>query len=169
MQGEDAREQQVRGDYYALVAALYEQAFFGQIADWCEAHGLLLTGHTEEDLMRHPRRQGDYFRTMRHLQLPGADCHDYRYRFPREISIHEPKYAVSVASAYEKPRAMSEAMGGAGWGCSLQEYKRGDQRAGRGGHQPVHPPRILQRVRAPGLAGGLAREPLLPEPVLEIF
>ena len=133
MQGGGARAETVRGDYYALVAALYEQAFFRQIADWCKEHSLLLTGHTEEDLLRHPRRQGDYFRTMRHLQVPGADCHDYRYRFPREISIHEPKYAVSVARAYEKPRAMSEAMGGAGWGCSLQEYKRGVNALGAAG------------------------------------
>ncbi|MFH1512852.1 MAG: glycosyl hydrolase, partial [Bacillota bacterium] len=125
MQGEDMEAQRVRADYYSLLAALYEKAFFQQIADWCARHNLLLTGHTEEELKHHPRRQGDYFRTMRNLQLPGADCHDYRYRFPREISVHEPKFAVSVARAYLKPRAMSEAMGGAGWGCSLQEYKRG--------------------------------------------
>ena len=125
VQGEDAAAQAVRRDYYNLLATLYEKAFFQQIGDWCTAHSLLLTGHTEEELAHHPRRQGHYFRTMRHLHLPGADCHDYRYRFPREISVHEPKYAVSVARAYGKPRAMSEAMGGAGWGCSLQEYRRG--------------------------------------------
>lgn len=125
MRGDDDGSRQVRADYYALLAALYERAFFRQIADWCAQHGLKLTGHTEEDLIRHPRRQGDYFRTMRRLHVPGADCHDYRYRFPREISVHEPKFAVSVARLYGKPRAMSEAMGGAGWGCSLQEYKRG--------------------------------------------
>ncbi len=125
VQGEDEAAQAVRRDYFNLIARLYEQAFFQQIGDWCMAHGLLLTGHTEEELLHHPRRQGNYFRTMRHLHLPGADCHDYRYRFPREISVHEPKYAVSVARAYGKPRAMSEAMGGAGWSCSLQTYKRG--------------------------------------------
>ncbi|HPF87268.1 MAG TPA: glycosyl hydrolase [Candidatus Limiplasma sp.] len=125
MQGEDEHALRVRRDYYNLLAALYEHAFFRQIGDWCARHRLLLTGHTEEELLYHPRRQGNYFRTMRHLHIPGADCHDYRYRFPREISVHEPKYAVSVARAYGKPRAMSEAMGGAGWGCTLGEYRRG--------------------------------------------
>ncbi len=125
MLGKDAQAQAVRRDYCRLLASLYETAFFRQIADWCAEHSLRLTGHTEEELKNHPRRQGDYFRTMRHLHVPGADCHDYRYRFPREISVHEPKFAVSVARAYGKPRAMSEAMGGAGWGCSLGEYKRG--------------------------------------------
>lgn len=115
----------VREHYYQTVSFLYEHAFFKQIADWCKVHGLDLTGHTEEDVAGHPRRQGNYFQTMRHLQLPGADCHDYRYRLPRKISFHESKLSVSVARAYGKKRAMSEAMGGAGWGCSLQEYRRG--------------------------------------------
>ena len=123
----------IRTEYYAALAAMYEKAFFKQIADWCTENRLQLTGHTEEDLLHHPRRQGDYFRTMRNLHIPGADCHDYRYRFPREISMHEPKYAVSVARLYGKPRAMSEAMGGAGWGCTLQEYKRGINALGAAG------------------------------------
>ncbi len=115
----------LRLDYYRVVASMYEEAFFKQIANWCKTNNLMLTGHTEEELANHPRRQGDYFRTMRHLQIPGADCHDYRYSMPRKISIQEPKYSVSVARAYGQKRALSEALGGAGWGCSLQEYRRG--------------------------------------------
>ncbi|MDR0554283.1 MAG: hypothetical protein LBG76_05745 [Treponema sp.] len=115
----------VRGDYYRVIAELYEEAFFRQIGDWCEENRLMLTGHTEEYLAGHPARQGNYFNTIRRLHIPGADCHDYRYRFPRKISCVEPKYSVSAARAYGKERAMSEAMGGAGWGCSLQQFKRG--------------------------------------------
>lgn len=125
MLGEGGAARKVRVDYYTTLARMYEEAFFQQISQWCAENHLQMTGHTEEELAGHPTRQGDYFATMRHLQIPGADCHDYRYRLPREITLHEPKYAVSVARAYGKPRAMSEAMGGAGWGCSLQEYKRG--------------------------------------------
>lgn len=125
LEGEEERAQQVRRDYYTVVTALYEEAFFVQISQWCQEHRLQLTGHTEEELSGHPRRQGHYFKTTRHLQIPGADNHDYRYRFPRKITFREPKYAVSVARAYNRERAMSEAMGGAGWGCSLQELKRG--------------------------------------------
>ncbi len=118
-------ERQVRKDYYSLLAFLYEEAFFKPISKWCEAHHLSLTGHTEENLNGHPVRQGNYFDTMRHLHIPGADCHDYRYRLPRKITYWEPKYSVSVARAYNRKRCLSEAMGGAGWGCSLQEFKRG--------------------------------------------
>ncbi|MBN1777960.1 MAG: hypothetical protein JW811_07540 [Clostridiales bacterium] len=133
MEGDGEQARKVRGDYYDLLADLYEKAFFRQIADWCAENKLRLTGHTEEDLAHHPRRQGDYFRTIRRLHIPGADCHDYRYRYPRGIAMHEPKYAVSVARLYDKPRAMSEAMGGAGWGCTLQEYKRGVNALGAAG------------------------------------
>jgi len=124
------REREVRQDFYKTVAELYEEAFFSQIGDWCEENGLKLTGHTEEDLLMHPSRQGNYFNTVRNLQIPGADCHDYRYRFPRKITYREPKLAVSVSRAYGKERAMSEAFGGAGWACTLQEFKRGVNTAG---------------------------------------
>lgn len=125
LQEGSSREDKVREDYFETAAHMYETAFFKQTGDWCREHHLMLTGHTEEYLSMHSWRQGDYFRTMRHLQIPEADCHDYRYRLPRKISFHEPKYSVSVARAYGRERAMSEAMGGAGWGCSLQEYRRG--------------------------------------------
>ncbi|HHV97851.1 MAG TPA: hypothetical protein GXX37_15570 [Clostridiaceae bacterium] len=125
LEGEDDHARKVRRDYYRVISELYEEAFFKQISEWCTENNLMLTGHTEEYLQSHPRRQGNFFNTMRHLHIPGADNHDYRYRFPRKITFCEPKYAVSVARAYNRERCMSEAMGGAGWGCSLQEFKRG--------------------------------------------
>ena len=123
--GVSERDKQVRKDYFSLVTAMYEEAFFRQISDWCGKYGLKLTGHTEEFLWEHPRRQGDYFKTMRHLMVPGSDCHDYRYRYPRRITYCEPKYSVSVARIYGKERAMSEALGGAGWNCTMEEFKKG--------------------------------------------
>lgn len=125
LEGDSLADQQVRADYYALLGTLYETAFFKQISDWCRENNLQLTGHTEEFLWEHPRRQGDYFKTMRHLMIPGSDCHDYRYRYPRRITYCEPKYSVSVARAYGKKRVLTEAMGGAGWNCSLEEFKKG--------------------------------------------
>lgn len=118
-------ERKIRNDYYSVVAQLYEETFFVQISDWCRENNLDLTGHIEEHFALHPARQGQFFNNMRHLDIPGADCHDYRYRFPRKITYREPKFSVSTARLYGKKRAMSEALGGAGWGCSLQQFKRG--------------------------------------------
>lgn len=125
VEGGTDKDEKARLDYFDVITRMYEDAFFVQISEWCENNHLMLTGHTEEFLWEHPRRQGDYFQTMRHLAVPGSDNHDYRYRFPRKITYCEPKYSISTARAYGKERCMSEAMGGAGWGCSLQEFKRG--------------------------------------------
>jgi len=125
LDGDRGRAEPARADYFETITELYERAFFRQISRWCEDNGLMLTGHTEEHLALHPARQGNYFRTMRHLHIPGADCHDYRYRYPRRITHVESKLAVSVGRNYSRTRIMSEAMGGAGWACTLQEFKRG--------------------------------------------
>lgn len=42
--GSDDRDKQVRRDYYSLITAMYEEAFFKQISDWCRRYGLQLTG-----------------------------------------------------------------------------------------------------------------------------
>ena len=100
--GVSERDKQVRKDYFSLVTAMYEEAFFRQISDWCGKYGLKLTGHTEEFLWEHPRRQGDYFKTMRHLMVPGSDCHDYRYRYPRRITYCEPSILCPCPEYMEK-------------------------------------------------------------------
>ncbi|MBQ9737071.1 MAG: hypothetical protein IJV86_01545 [Clostridia bacterium] len=120
-----AEAKKIRRDYYGTIAKLYEDSFFKQISDWCKENNLLLTGHIEEFIETHPGRQGQFFNNMRHLSIPGVDCHDYRYRFPRKITYREPKFSVSTSRAYGIQRSMSEALGGAGWGCSLQQFKRG--------------------------------------------
>ena len=75
----------VRCDFYDTVAVLYEEAWFAQISAWCRRHGLEWTGHTEEHVASHPARQGDYFRSLRHLTIPGTDHHGFRYTRPRTV------------------------------------------------------------------------------------
>lgn len=114
----------VRCDYYDVYTTLYEEAWFKQTADWCAAHGLLYTGHTIED----PRgylSQGDYFRTIRHLQIPLTDNEDFRYTWPRTVGAWKPKQIASVAHLYGQPQAGVEAMGGAGWSFTLDLARYG--------------------------------------------
>ena len=115
----------VRCDFYDTVAALYEEAWFKQISAWCERHRLLWAGHTEEHVAHHAARQGDYFRTMRHVTVPGTDIHSYRYARPRTIQAAEVKSAVSIAAMLNRERVMAEAFGGAGWGVTLDDVKHG--------------------------------------------
>lgn len=114
----------VRCDYHDVYSRIYEDAWFVQIADWCEAHDLMLTGHTVEELGAYTT-QGSYFRTMRHLQIPGTDNEDFRYRYPRRIGAWKPKQIASVSRLYDRPMAAVEAMGGAGWQFTLQSARYG--------------------------------------------
>lgn len=114
----------IRCDYYDVYTTLYEEAWFEQIADWCTAHNLMLSGHTVEELNRYIT-QGDYMRTQRHLQIPTTDNEDFRYTWPRTIGAWKPKQLASVAQLYQRPRAAVEAMGGAGWSFTLDSGRYG--------------------------------------------
>ena len=114
----------LRCDYYDVYTTLYEDAWFRQTAEWCAANKLEWTGHTEEGLNAY-RNEGDYIRTIRHLQIPGTDNEDFRYSWPRVIDPWKPRQIASVAHVYGKPRAAVEAMGGAGWSFTLDSARYG--------------------------------------------
>jgi hypothetical protein len=113
-----------RCDYYDVFTKLYEDAWFRQISQWCARHNLDWTGHTNEGLSN-IKDQGDYFRTMRHLQISGTDNEDFRYTFPRVVGSWKPKQIASVAHLYGRKRVMVEALGGAGWPITLDEARHG--------------------------------------------
>ena len=115
----------VRCDFYEVVAALYTESWFDQIAGWCEERGYAWMGHTEEHLAAHPARQGDYFHTMRRVPLPASDVHGFRNARPRTVQPAEIKPAVSVAALTERPRVAARAFGGAGWSVTLDDVRRG--------------------------------------------
>ena len=115
----------VRCDFYETVSALYEEAWFEQISTWCKRRGLEWTGYTEEHVAAHPARQGDYFRTVRHLSIPGTDHHGFRLDRPRTVQPAEVKPAVSIAAMKGVGRSLAEAFGGAGWGVTPDELRYG--------------------------------------------
>ena len=104
----------VRVDFFETFTALYEEAWFKQLGEWCAEHNIALTGHTVEDLNRYIT-QGDYMQTMRHLQIPLTDNEDFRYTWPRTIGAWKPKQIASVGHLYGQSRVGAEALGGAGW------------------------------------------------------
>ena len=115
----------VRCDFYETVSALYEEAWFEQISSWCKRRGLEWTGYTEEHVAAHPARQGNYFRTIRHLSIPGTDHHGFRLDRPRTVQAAEVKSAVSVAALNGVDRSLAEAFGGAGWGVTPDQLRHG--------------------------------------------
>jgi alpha-L-rhamnosidase len=83
----------VRFDYLELVSDLYADCFFARIREWCDARGLILTGHVfEESMQLLTDHVGDMFKVQRAMTLPGVDSLFDWGQSPRHL-----KEAASVA------------------------------------------------------------------------
>lgn len=65
----------VRVKFYELVGKLVANAYSGQIAAWCEAHGGGFSGHyvREESICQHVLQYGSYVRVVSAATYPGID------------------------------------------------------------------------------------------------
>lgn len=112
------RTPKVRCDYWDVVTRLFVKSFMGQIADWCDAHGIALTGHTHEDSNLWPIC-GNLFRTLRAQQWVGLDS---LFGYKPYSSL---KPAVSVAHVAGKEMVVCEALGLlGGWECTPAAMKK---------------------------------------------
>jgi hypothetical protein len=110
----------VRADYWRTVAELFEEAFTGQLAHWCEAHGVALTGHLliEESLLAMQRFCANPFTVLRPMQVTGVDRIDEQ---DRKISE---KLAASIGHANGRKRILSETFALIGWKLAPPYMKR---------------------------------------------
>ena len=119
----------VKADYWDVWSGLFRETFFGVQADWCARNNveyLVHLNHEEtglrldwpEDLIRN---EGDFFRAMRHVQVPGID--NLSQLVPG--AVHQPdgtwnennnfpKLASSAAHLFGRPKVWTEAAGGPG-------------------------------------------------------
>lgn len=72
-----------RADYHRAVQARLEETYYRPLHDWCEAHGVALTGHPE---------RSDQIGVLRHFQMPGQDL-VWRYVEPGKPSALEGEHA----------------------------------------------------------------------------
>ncbi|MBN1875311.1 MAG: hypothetical protein JXA33_13870 [Anaerolineae bacterium] len=65
----------IRQDYYDVLTTRYAGAFYGQVLDWCQSHGIASSGHIllEENLCDHVAFHGSLFAALRKMDLPGID------------------------------------------------------------------------------------------------
>ena len=105
-------ERRVKADYWDVWSALFRDAFFQPQADWCARHNMEYLVHLnhEEAMMQLVRSEGDFFRAMRPVQMPGIDT-IWNQIWPDKIADF-PKYASSVAHLYGRPRAFTESFAG---------------------------------------------------------
>ena len=92
--------------YYDLLGERFAASYTGQLADWCEKHGILCTGHMLSDghTVNGIEANGDIFKPLMEMQLPGID--DITTDFNGNEAI---LYSVASALRYNgKKHLMSE-------------------------------------------------------------
>ncbi len=109
----------VRQDYYRVFTQMYNENFFKQLHDFCDADGLQSIGHLhmEEHLYDTVQQEGSFLADMRYLHVPGID------RINRERPRITEKLCASAMHMYGRKRCFSESLGCFGWGLTLQEMK----------------------------------------------
>ncbi|MCX6901866.1 MAG: glycosyl hydrolase [Verrucomicrobia bacterium] len=116
-------DRRIRADYWDVWSDLYRDNFFKPQADWCARHGLEFEMHIcgEEDMKTLVALNGDYFKCMRPVQVPGVDA-IWRQIWPDKIADYA-KLASSVAHVWGRPRAFSEGYAVYGRGLSVEQAK----------------------------------------------
>lgn len=91
-----------RCEYYNCLTDRFGEAYWRQITQWCEEHGLIHTGHVggEDNLPDH-KSFGHFFRTAGQLHAPGVDA-IWRQIFPGQANFAFPRLAASAAKRKEK-------------------------------------------------------------------
>ncbi len=105
------RTPKVRLDYNDVVVALSEEGFFKPVFDWHQQRGMIM-GCDHGGRGRNVVEFGDYFRTQRWNQGPGADQPGLGK------NLIKAKVAASIAHLYERPRVWLEGYYGSGWGTT---------------------------------------------------
>ncbi|MDR1439388.1 MAG: hypothetical protein LBJ10_05075, partial [Clostridiales bacterium] len=125
----DGKPSLIRYRYHDHIAERFASAFADQCGEWCERHGLMLTGHMMEEptLESQTAALGEAMRSYRSFQLPGIDM----LRDAREFTTA--KQAQSAARQYGRPGVLSELYGVTNWDFDFRGHKlQGDWQAALG-------------------------------------
>ena len=112
-----------------LVTDRFVESYCAQTGQWCEAHGLLLTGHINGEPTLHSQTQsvGDAMRAYESFGIPGIDmlCDFHEYTTAKQ--------AASRVRQLGKEGMLSELYGVTGWDYDFRGYKlQGDWQAALG-------------------------------------
>jgi hypothetical protein len=105
------RTPKVRLDYSDVKVALTEEGFFEPVFDWHQQRGMTM-GCDHGGRGRNVVEFGDYFRTQRSNQGPGADQPNLGK------DLIKAKVASLIAHLYQRPRVWLEGFYGSGWGTT---------------------------------------------------
>jgi hypothetical protein len=112
-----------RADYADVWSGIFQNSFFGEQAEWCRKYNVEYLVHLnhEETMIALERSEGDFFRDLRNVQVPGIDnlsqlVPDAIHRPDGTWNINNnfPKLASSAAHLFGKPKVWTEEAGGPG-------------------------------------------------------
>lgn len=98
----------IKADYWDVWSDLFKENFFDVQAEWCRQHNIEYIVHLnhEEKAMGLVRSEGDYFKNMRNVGVPGVDA-IWSQVWMDHVADY-PKLASSAAHLFGKPRAFTE-------------------------------------------------------------
>jgi hypothetical protein len=102
------KQKLAKADYWDVWSDLFRDNFFKVQADWCAANNMEYMVHIdhEDKLMDLARTEGDYFKDMRYVAVPGVDAIWNQIWYDKVADF--PKIASAAAHMYGRPRALSE-------------------------------------------------------------
>ena len=102
------RQKRAKADYWDVWSAVFSKNFFGIQAKWCAENNVEYLVHLnhEDKMTGLIRSEGDFFRCMRDVQMPGVDA-IWTQIWPDKVSDY-PKYASSASHLFGRPRAFTE-------------------------------------------------------------
>ncbi|MBN1435999.1 MAG: hypothetical protein JW936_02895 [Sedimentisphaerales bacterium] len=124
-----AEPARVKRDFWELIKAKHCDAYHGQMARWCKAHGVKYTGHLGEDhLLMHVRFAGSAYMSLGQMDEPGIDYLGGG-REPDERFIEE-MVVTSITKHTGREKTYCEAYGVSGFSLTLGQMLREGQMFG---------------------------------------
>ncbi len=102
------QQQRAKADYWDVWSEIFSENFFGKQSKWCAQNNVEYLVHLnhEDQMTGLTRSEGDFFRCMRDVQMPGVDA-IWSQIWMDKVADY-PKYASSAAHLFGRPRAFTE-------------------------------------------------------------
>jgi len=122
-----ATTRRIRSDYREVLSDLYAKNFFKKISEYCNRIRLMLVGHINDDelLALQSICEGDIFRNLSHLNIPGTDIIIPAVGDRKHAVLNIGQKIVSSISAQKgAPITLSEAYAASDWWLDFATMKR---------------------------------------------
>ena len=126
--GEETRP--ARNALFGYRTELFTENFIGQLAKWCEEHGVALSGHMDQEEAPNPvGTTGDLMKIFKHEQIPtiddiwftGRSNTSYKIVTSAAFNFDRPVILAETYAAYQRPWQNAEAA----WRTALDQHAMG--------------------------------------------